>query len=155
MPEFFGSLQAAGHSLLLHHLDFVQRSGVADEGHIAREHWSTTEALRLMATHDQYDLSMSAGADLLARRLVVLELAVARSPRNPNWNELDVVMSRRVSETGGAVVASFESWLSGMRKGQASTMKQTRMWQEERTSDAKRRKGGPGDGKGNNDGGAP
>ena len=107
--EFFDSLRSAGHSLQQHHLDFVKRSGVADKGHIAREHWATTEALRLFATHDQFDLSMSAGADLMARRLVMMEMAVARNPRNPDWDGLDVVMSHRVSETGGAVVANFES----------------------------------------------
>jgi hypothetical protein len=54
-------------------------------------------------------------------------------------------MSHRLSETGGAVVANFESWLAGVQKDQAFTLKQNRLLREERANDDKRRKGGKTD----------
>lgn len=94
---------------------------------------------------------MLSGVDLLARRLIMIEMAVARNPKAPEWDGLDVVLSSRVSDSGAETAQNFESWVSGVQRDQAEIMKQGRLLREEGAAEDKRRKGGHGGGRGSGD----
>ena len=143
--EFFESLRGSGQTLQQHHLDWVRKSSAGDRTAVTREHFALSEMLRVMITHDQLDVSMLAGADLMVRRLLVIEMAVARNPRAPDWDGLEVAFSMRTTETGGAHAHTFETWLSNVQKDHAQVLKQGRLLREERATRDKKTKGKKGD----------
>lgn len=121
--DMFMSLRAAGQTLLQHHLDFVRISGVPPKGAIAREHAALTDALRYLVTWDMIDVTACVGAELITRRIFVLEAAVARNPKAPDWEGLDMVQSHTLTEEGGAVAAKFAAWVANVQKDEAISNK--------------------------------
>lgn len=142
----FTSLRSAGQMLLQHHLDFVRKSGVPPRGAIAREHTALTDALRYCVTWDMLDATARVSTELLARRIFVLEAAVARNPKAPDWEGLDMVQSHTLTEEGGVVAAKFAAWVAGVQKDEAIVLKQGRLLREERHAESKKKppQGGAG-----------
>ena len=151
--EWFESLRAAGQTLLQHHMEFIRKSGVPERGGVAREHGSICESLRQLICHDQVDCTGLVGVEVLIRRLIVIEMAVARNPRTPDWDGLELVMAARIGDMGEAQVQGFETWLSGAQRDQAIVLKQGRLPREERAAQEKRTQGGGGGGDQRNQGG--
>lgn len=90
--EYFQALHTAGESLL-QHLEFIRKSGVPGRGVASREHMALMDILRHLVAHDMLDITICAGAEMVVRRLYVLEQAVSRSPKAPDWEGLEVVQS--------------------------------------------------------------
>lgn len=148
LKEWFEALEAAGQTLVQHHFDFIKRSGIAERGAVAREHANLSEAMRYFVAHDQVDPTMLSGCELLVRRLIMIETAVSRSPKAPDWDGLDHIVSSRITDSGAAVAQGFNSWLSTVQRDDAQILKQGRLLREERLAEAKRKgdKGGGGGG---------
>lgn len=53
--SFFEALRTVGLTVMGHHSEWKQRSGVGDRAAVAREHFHLIEALRLEITVDQVD----------------------------------------------------------------------------------------------------
>ncbi len=145
LTEWFESLRAAGQTLLQHHLDLVKKSGIPEKGGLAREHFALTEALWNFVSWDQVDCSMLIGCEFMARRIIVLETAIARNPKNPDYEGLDVIMSSRITETGTASTVEFQKWISNVHKDEPQIMKQGRLLREEKAAAAKVKPGKPGE----------
>ena len=84
-----------------------------------------------------------AGCELLLRRLYQIELAVRKSPKSPDFDGLEFLLETAVDATGAAVLPSIAKWLGEAQHKEAFTLKQMRLWTEERASlDKKKNKGG-------------
>ena len=58
-------------------------------------------------------------------------MAVRRSPKNPDWDGLDIVMADTIDESGGVETHEFNKWLASQQKDQAVIMKGHRLLREE------------------------
>ena len=78
----------------------------------------------------------------MVRRIIMIETAVARNPRSPNWEGLELCFSPTLSETGAITTQVFDAWFAGVQKDHAFVLKQQRLLQEERDAEAKKQKSG-------------
>lgn len=140
--SFMVSLRSSNQDFTAHHEFFLRKSGLAEKSAVAREHRHMHEACRLALEYDQYDLSNSASYEYLIRRIVQVEAAVKRNPRQPDFDGLESVMDSAIDEAGAAVVADFSKWVSDRQQAEAQILKAGRMWRQERATDVKRRGGG-------------
>ena len=151
LPEWFDNLVAAGQSLVQHHQDFIKRLGLPERGGVAREHSVHTEVLRIAVSQDQLQLPQLACFEYVVRRIIMIETAVTRDAKSPDWDGLDMMLSTTLSDAGAVDVQKFHGWVSTVQKDQATILKQGRLLREERESEKKKRsapkaKSGPGAG---------
>ena len=139
--EFMRGLAIAGQSLVQHHLDFVAKAGLSEKGAVAREHTALTEAARAFISHDQVNGTQLRGLELLFRRLVCMETAVSRNPKNPDWDGLDFVLSTTLTESGTVVTPVFADWISKQQLNSVTILKQGRLLREEQAAASKQGKG--------------
>ena len=102
-------------------------------------HTAFSELIRYIITIDQLDPTELVAAEFAARQLVLLEAAVDRNPKSPDWEGLDIIVSARIGNRGKAEVVNFQQWLSTTQQATAQTLKQGRLLREERAAEAKRR----------------
>ena len=67
----------------------------------------------------------------LARRLLQLELAVERSPGDPDFTGLSEVMGGTTTEGGAAMTSKFREWAASRQKDRGQVFKQARLEREE------------------------
>ena len=154
--EFVKTLRATGMEWLSHHLDFVHKSGISPNSNITRAHRRLTEALHAFQQQDMLNLPSLSGAEILMRYLVQIEMAVARNPRSPDFQDLDAVVASTVNEYGGLVLPEYSKFIAQIQKDEAFTLKQQRQWREEQATRSRGRGSGDdaGGGTGGGDGGA-
>ena len=114
-----------------YHSEWVRLTGVSQNSSFCHEHRFLVEAFRLGLELDQLDLSNLAMCEQLGRRLVQLEMAVARSPHSPDFAGLSVLTDGSVTNFGAARVPQFRSWVSGQQKQHADIEKSRRLLVEE------------------------
>jgi hypothetical protein len=139
------AVRAAGHTALLdYHNEWVRTSGTSEKASHTREHRFILEVFRHLLQYDQVDCSSLAGGVLLLRRLYQIELAVRKSPKSPDFDGLEFLMETAVDSSGAAVLPSIAKWLGETQHKEAFTLKQMRLWAEEKASLEKRKshKGG-------------
>ena len=135
VKEFLLAVRAAGQMALLdYHNEWVKSSGVAPGAAHTREHRFILEVLRLLLQYVQVDASSLAGCELLCRRLYQIELAVRKAPKNPDFAGLEFLLETAVDSSGGAVLPSIAKWLGETQHKEAFTLKQMRLWSEEKAS---------------------
>jgi hypothetical protein len=146
--EYLAAIRDGPGDLPTYHLSWLRSSGVSGSGAIVHEHHSLCEALRLALTKDQIDVSNLASFEHLTRRLLTLEIAVARSPSAPDFTGLEVVSEAPISSAGQAYVASMSSWITEKLKEKANIQKQSRLFKEEFSKRSGKGDANPGDGQG-------
>ena len=129
--EFLRAIRSGPGDIVSYHLAWLKGSGVNQHSMIAHDHRILCHILRNAIEVDQYDVTNSLSLELLCRRLVQIETAVARSPLNPDFSSLEMVMEDTVGAGGEAVTTAFNSWLSTKPKEKAAVAKQTRLYKEE------------------------
>ena len=67
----------------------------------------------------------------MTRRLVQIETAVSRSPLNPDFTGLEMVLEDPIGAGGEANTSTFNNWLAGKLKEKANIAKQSRLFKEE------------------------
>ena len=76
------------------------------------------------------------------RRLCQIELAVRKAPKSPDFEGLEFLVEKAVGASGAAVLPSIAKWLGETQQEEAFTLKQMRLWTEERAAlDNKKKKG--------------
>ena len=98
---------------------------------VAHEHKIICNVIRNALEIDQLNVVNSLAFELLIRRLVQMETAVARNAQNPDFTGLDLMLEDSVGQGGEAITTTFNSWLSTKLKEKASIAKQTRLYKEE------------------------
>ena len=106
VKEYMTSLLEIDLDFLQHHMSWRVKSGVLEKSSVCRVHKSTCDALHMFMSYDQVNLLNCAAAEHLVRHMIMWETAVRRSPKNPDYDGLDVVLSPLVDE-GGADTKSF------------------------------------------------
>ena len=99
-----------------------------------------SEALRYFVQYDQVDATGLAGLEHMVRRIIMIEMAVNRNPKAPDWEGLEMVVAARVNDTGGVSVPKFMNWVGDQQKTEAQVLKQGRLIREERDADRKKNK---------------
>ena len=140
LPEWFDALSASGQSLIQHHEDFVKRSGITAAAVVAREHSVHTEVLRIEMTQDQLQLSRLASFEYIVRRMIMIETAVSRDARSPEWDGLDRMLSTTLTGAGAVDVTKFSPWIAGLQKDQSAVVKQGWFLREEQETRRKKKK---------------
>ena len=88
--------------------------------------------------------SYTAAMEHVCRRALQIQRAVQRSPKSPDFENLDEYM-RHASDSAGKVTAvKFEQHIAERNRAEGQIMKQFRLHKEESEADAKRRHGNPG-----------
>ena len=129
--EYLQAIRSGPWDIPSYHLGWIQNSGVATSSAIAHKHRSLLEILRLAISRDQVDVSSLCSFEALTRRLVTLEIAVARSPGAPDCSGLEVVSEAPISSQGQAHVSSMNAWITEKLKEKAQVQKQARLFREE------------------------
>ena len=83
--DYLKAIMSGPGDILGYHLSWLKSSGVHVHSAVVHEHKCLCEAVRLGFSTDQLDLSNLASFEHIVRRLVVLEIAVARSPHAPDF----------------------------------------------------------------------
>ena len=131
VKEFFTSVRDGSGGLLPYHLQWMTNSGVYTMGAAAHEHKVLIEALRKGMEIDQLDLSNLCMGEELVRRLIQIEVAVARNPSAPNYAGLSELMESPIDDMGQAATGQLSHWLTEKLKTKANIQKQARLYQEE------------------------
>lgn len=129
--EYLRSIRSGPGDLPTYHLTWMKSSGVNQHSMICHDHRVLCNVLRAALEIDQLDIANSLAFELICRRLVQLETATARSPLNPDFSGLEMVLEDQVGPGGEAVTTTFSTWLSTKLKEKASIAKQTRLYKEE------------------------
>ena len=129
--EFLRAIRSGPGDIVSYHLAWLKGSGVNQHSMIAHDHRIMCNILRNAIEVDQYDVTNSLSLELLCRRLVQIETAVARSPLSPDFSGLEMIMEDTIGTGGEAVTSAFNTWLSSKLKEKAAVAKQTRLYKEE------------------------
>lgn len=141
-PDVLSAVVASGHELLAYNDFFVSQSGLSPKSGVAIESGVIMTALHYMVTHDQLNVLNLVGVEYLMRRLRMIQKAVARNPKNPDFDGLELHLSHSMDSRGGLCSGAFDKHLAEEQKVIANTMKQDRLWREEQDATAKKKKGG-------------
>ena len=101
-----------------------------------------TEVLRIATTQDQLQLTQLASFEYIVRRIIMIETAVSRDSRSPDWEGVDMMLSTTLTDAGAVDVTKFSAWIAGVQKDQAVVLKQGRLLREEQDV-ARKKRGDP------------
>ena len=79
-----------------------------------------------------------AAAEFASRRVLMIQRAVRRNPRNPDFEGLETFMAHAFDTSGGVVTTQFDAEMAEMRKTQAVILKSESLLKEESEADSKR-----------------
>lgn len=131
MMEFLRSVRSGPGDLATYHLTWLKNSGVSQYSMISHDHRIICNVLRASLEIDQINAANSLALELLARRLVQIETAVARNPLAPDFSGLELMLEDPVGAGGEAVTSVFNTWVASKLKEKANVSKQARLYKEE------------------------
>ena len=99
---------------------------------LVREHRHLIFLFWLAAVQDLVDPTHLASLEHCARRILQIEKAIKRSPKNPDFEGLDPYMKHMTEPTLGISAPKFEAHVADELRGDAAFLKQTRLAREER-----------------------
>ena len=143
--ELHKAIAASAGELLIYHSEWLRLSGVNKKTSACHIHRALCEALRLMHTFDQVDVSVLASGEHLSRWLIQVELAVERNPHQPDFSGLDIISGTAQLPDGRASTSKFTEWISSRLKERATIWKQERLYNQERRQ-LRGARGGKGEG---------
>jgi hypothetical protein len=144
LAELLSGIVASGNECVPYHQHWVRISGVSPHAGIAIEHGVLFTILTLMICFDLLNVLNLASAEQTARRILMIERAVKRSAKSPDFEGLDVLLSNQFDSTGGVLTRVFDKYISEIQKNDAVVLKQQRLYREETEADTKRKgKHGP------------
>ena len=114
------------------------------------EHGHLITILWLMSSVDQLNVPACQSAEFLCRRVPMLQRAVRRSPKAPDFEGLGTYIAHRLDSNGGLLSSDFDKYVAEHQKTEAIIAKSQRMRREEQETERKRR-GGNEKGTGNKD----
>ena len=145
--ELLTSIRAVSDDFVQFHEHFIRSSGVSAGHAIAIKHRELLSILLHMVSYDQYNVTQSAGVECLCRYILQIHQAVRRSPKNPDFNGLQVMTMSRLDSTGGVLTGDFARYVADEQKAEAFTLKQQRLHaeEEEKRQHHNAKKGGKGE----------
>ena len=131
-------IRSTGESLESYHDAWVRSSGVSSEAGVAKHHQSLVSVLHHALCFDQIEIYHNASMEMLARRILYLERAVKKSPKNPDFRGLEMMIHSRLDSGATLSVGDFARFIADEQKTEAFALKQQRLYAEE----SGRKKGG-------------
>ena len=144
--ELLDSVAAGGYELGSFHAAWVQRCGASQSAAVVHEHRIGFDYLQLFMSYDQCDLTNLAGIEALSRRLLIIEKAIRRNPKAPDFSGSEMFTASTFDESGGVVVSGFDKYMAQEQQAQAVILKQNCLWAEERDTEKKKQHGRGGGG---------
>ena len=129
--EFLKAVRTGATDLISYHMHWAQHSGISQYAAAKHEHRAILEAVKALICFDQFDASNSLGIEYLIRRVIMIETATARSPSNPDFTGLEVVLEAPIGLGGEAQTLKFNEWIGSRLKEKATIQKQSRLYKEE------------------------
>jgi uncharacterized membrane protein YgcG len=153
--ELIPAVAKSGHELMVYPTHWIKSSGVSPTASVAIELTMIFVALHLLITFDGINPYNLAAAEHLSRRVLMIQRAVKRSARAPDFDGLDVFVANTFDATGGVITMEFDKWIATTQQSEAIIMKQHRLLREETHADTthKKEKDKKGDGGGGGGGG--
>ena len=142
-PDFLTGVVATGHECLAYADHYKGTSGMNDKSGLAVEFTVLVAILHMLISLDQLNPANLASAELLMRRVRMIQKAVKRNPKVPDFEGLEVHLSHLLDARGGIVTTAYDRHIAEEQKAEAITLKQTRLWRDEQEADAKRKSGKP------------
>eukprot|EP00435_Cladocopium_sp_Y103_P063995 s293_g25.t1 len=130
-PEFLKAVRSGATDLVGYHLQWAQHSGISPYAASKHEHRCLMDTLKALICYDQFDASNSLGIEVLVRRVIQIETATARSPHNPDFSGLELIMEQPIGAGGEAQTLKFSEWVGTRLKEKATIQKQARLYKEE------------------------
>ena len=121
--ELLESIEQAGQSLTRHQFDWGTRSGVSEKSRISRSHKDWSEVLCDMLCIDELNAAALASAESGVRKILQLETAVRRNPKQPDFEGNGLLTTQMLDESDGAKAPGFASWLSTRHSDEAQVLK--------------------------------
>lgn len=121
--EFLKAVRTGGTDLVSHYLQWAQHSGISQFAAAKHEHRSIMEALKAFVSFDQNKASNTLGIEYLVRKAIIIETATARSPSNPDYTGLEMVMKAPISQGGEAQILKLNEWVGQRLKEKATVQK--------------------------------
>ena len=132
---------AGGYELGSFHAAWVQRCGASQSAAVVHEHRIGFDYLQLFMSYDQCDLTNLAGIEALSSRFLIIEKAIWRNPKAPDFSGSEMFTASTFDESGGGVVSGFDKYMAQEQQAQAVILKQSRLWAEERDTEKKKQHG--------------
>ena len=141
--EYLGGVrESSDGSFDTYHHTWLGATGLSANSAIAHDHKTLLEALGLGLVYDQINLSNSAMAEQITRRLIQHELAVEKDPRHPDYSGLGSLLAGATEEKGRLAIPRFSRAVAERQAQRAQIPKQARLLREEKFAEGKRRKAG-------------
>lgn len=130
-PELLASIRGLGQSSFDEHsMVWTGKSGVPEKSSAAMEHRVLSITLRMLVSYDQIASANCAAAKSLTRRLVQVEAATRRNPRQPGFESLDGFADSALDELGVAALPRFPEWIGKQRQNEAADLKAGPQWRK-------------------------
>ncbi|CAE7356621.1 unnamed protein product [Symbiodinium sp. CCMP2592] len=123
--EFHEAVSLTTEGFLTYHSEWVRLSGANRKTSSVHIHRAICEALRLMHSFDQLDVSALAMGEHLTRWVIQTELAVERNPAAPDFSGLDIVSGTAQLPDGRAATTKFSEWVSARLKERGAAIEET------------------------------
>ena len=142
--EWLEAVAAQGHvSLLSRHHKWISESGIKHTDRLVYEHEVLSRTIDVGMVWDGVNMKNTWFAELLLRRMQLLEHAVGEDPHNPSYKEAQHFMGS--NEVGGAYVApSLQNFVATELGKQTAILKEKRKSREAKVARTKAK----GEGKG-------
>ena len=138
---------SSGSEPIAYHSEWVRTSSVNGLAGIAVEHSVICTTLSLAIGYDTLNVLNLAFVEQICRRLLMIERAVKRNPRAPDFEGLEMFLANGFDATGGVTTRDFDKYIADTQRNDAVIMKQSRLWREEHHADVKSKKETKGKGK--------
>ena len=137
--EVAGAITSSGLEPQAFHQNWVQQSGVGPRSSVSMEHSHLMTILWLMGSVDLLNLPACQSCEFLCRRMLMIQTAVGRSPKQPDFDGLDIFIAHKMDPRGGVLASGFHKFVAEHQKSEAMIAKAQRMQREEVEADRKRR----------------
>ena len=137
LSEFLMGVFAAGLELLACGAWFKQHSGINPNFGLCMEFMVHFSVVSNLICVDQVNVLNCAGAELIARRLLMIMRAVRKDPKAPDFEGCDAYLSSAADASGGIITQEFDQYIVGLNAVEVTVLKQTRLLREEATAGKK------------------
>ena len=149
VKEVLESIRSSGMEPPSYVTHYLGHSGINPTGGLANEFKHLMTILWMMVCFDRLDVHNIAAAEYVARRVLMIQRAVKRNPRVPDFDGLECFLANTLDTQGGLVTLEFEKHMASIQSAEAQVLKQQRKAREENQAVDKAAKGsGKKDGKG-------
>ena len=130
---------SSGHELTTFQSFWLSSSGVSPHAGIAIEHGVLLSTLYLLICYDALNPLNLASAEMICRRPLMIQRAVRRLPKSPDFEGLDVYLSQSFDSSGGVITSEFDRHIADIKKGESLVLKQERLFREEQEALSKKK----------------